>query len=82
MANSGCPSGFGECDGMPSTVCETNLQTDNAHCGNCSTACPPFGLMSFGSTCTAGHCVLNCELPFADCDGDPNNGCESAGPCP
>lgn len=25
---------------------------------------------------TEGNCVLTCEAPFEDCDGDPTNGCE------
>jgi hypothetical protein len=78
----GCPTGFGECDGDSATRCETNLQTDNANCGTCTTACPPFGPMSFGSTCSAGKCVLTCEGIFNNCDGNPDNGCEHAGACP
>jgi hypothetical protein len=76
-----CPTGFANCDDPTDNDCETNIDSDNNHCGDCKTACPPFGLMSFGSNCTAGKCVLICEGVFADCDGDPSTGCESVGPC-
>jgi hypothetical protein len=77
-----CPSGYADCDGRTNNGCEANIDNDTAHCGDCMTACPPFGLMSFGSTCSAGKCVLTCEQPFADCDGDPSTGCEGVAPCP
>lgn len=76
-----CAPGTADCDGRSDNACETNIDSDNSHCGDCNTACPPFGLMSFGSNCTAGKCVLICEGVFADCDGDPSTGCESVGPC-
>jgi hypothetical protein len=77
-----CPTGFADCDGRDDNGCETDIDSDDNHCGDCNTACPPFGIMSFGSNCTAGECVLICEGVFADCDGDPSTGCESVGPCP
>lgn len=78
----GCAPGTADCDGRSNNGCETETDSDDNHCGDCNTACPPFGVMSFGSNCTAGKCVLICEGVFADCDGDPSTGCESVGPCP
>jgi hypothetical protein len=78
----GCASGTADCDGRSDNGCETSTDSDNDHCGDCDTACPRFGIMSFGSNCTAGKCVLICEGVFADCDDDPSTGCESVGPCP
>src|SRR6185369_13666266 len=49
-----CPTGFANCDDPTDNDCETNTQSDNNHCGDCNTACPRFGIMSFGSNCTAG----------------------------
>jgi hypothetical protein len=79
---SGCPTGFDDCDGRADNRCEANLDSDENHCGDCDTTCPRFGIMSFGSTCSAGVCVLDCEQPFANCDGNPDNGCENFGACP
>jgi hypothetical protein len=36
-----------------------------------------------GSTCQTGYCVKigECEAGYYNCDGMPNNGCESTCPC-
>jgi hypothetical protein len=73
----GCAAHHGDCDGDPSNGCETDLDTTTDHCGTCDRACPPFGFMSFGSSCVAGQCALICEAPHDDCDGNPDNGCEA-----
>ncbi len=71
---SACPSGTGECDGDPSTVCETNLLTDLSNCGYCGNAC---NLPNAGSTCSTGQCTItSCDSGYADCDTLPANGCE------
>lgn len=54
-------------------------QSDALHCGGCD-ACPPFDHAA--AACVAGECGLAaCERGFADCNGDPADGCESASPC-
>ena len=69
-----CALGRGNCDGDSSTDCETNLNTDKDHCGACGTAC---ALEKATATCAGGMCrVESCNAPFADCDGNPTNGCE------
>lgn len=40
-----------DCDGNPTSVCETDSLTSNAHCGACGNAC--IG----GQSCAAGRCV-------------------------
>lgn len=45
-----CAAGYGDCDGQASTGCEAALLTDEAHCGDCSTAC------GSGQTCVSGVC--------------------------
>jgi len=51
----GCPSGFGECDDDPGTVCETDVTTvDN--CGACAAKC--LG----AAPCEAGACIGVTEL--------------------
>ena len=70
-----CLDGKGNCDGDASNGCETNLKTDTEHCGACETPC---SLAHASAACSGGSCVvLNCTAPFADCDGDPSNGCET-----
>src|SRR5690606_6279826 len=35
----GCSGGFGDCDGVFSNGCNTNLNTSAAYCGSCNTDC-------------------------------------------
>lgn len=68
-----CKNGFDSCDGNPDNGCETSLTTPQ-DCGQCGNVCGTQNTVS--STCTAGACKLTCKPNFADCDGDPSNGCE------
>ncbi len=69
-----CLDGKGSCDGDLSNGCETNLKTDAAHCGACDTPC---NLKHATAKCSGGSCTVDeCVAPYADCDGDPANGCE------
>ncbi|HEY3236315.1 MAG TPA: hypothetical protein VGJ84_16480, partial [Polyangiaceae bacterium] len=61
------PTGYG-------TGCETNTNTDVAHCGGCTNACTN---ANGTTTCNAGTCQPSCAVGFADCDNNPNNGCET-----
>jgi hypothetical protein len=56
-----CNAGFGNCDNLSSTGCETNLNTTNSNCGACGTVCPA------GATCTNGACV--CPAGTVSCNG-------------
>src|SRR5439155_21780687 len=49
----GCLSGFADCDGLPGSGCEVNLQTDPNHCGSCTNSC------GTGQVCSAGFCCPN-----------------------
>jgi hypothetical protein len=70
-----CASPFADCDGNPANGCEANTQTSLAHCGTCGTAC---NLANAQASCVAGSCrIASCNPGFSDCDGDPNNGCET-----
>ncbi|TAK27961.1 MAG: hypothetical protein EPO40_14775 [Myxococcaceae bacterium] len=75
-AVSTCAGGFADCDGAAANGCEVNAQTDVAHCGACGNACPTGPHVS-ARTCVVGRCGITCEVGFADCDGDPRNGCEA-----
>ncbi|MCG8557636.1 MAG: hypothetical protein MJD61_20460 [Proteobacteria bacterium] len=67
-------SGYANCDGDPATGCETALMTDVEHCGACERGCARSNAVA---TCSKGRCAWECEAFFADCDGDPDNGCEA-----
>jgi hypothetical protein len=71
-----CISGSGDCDGKPENGCETNTLLDTAHCGTCGTVCPT-GPHS-KPNCANGSCMLVCDAGFQDCDGVPDDGCETA----
>ncbi len=51
--------------------CETDRDTDEAHCGACGNRC------GMNQTCVAGACT--CDAPYLDCDGMPATGCEING---
>lgn len=71
-----CTAGFGNCNGMQTDGCETNVTTSTANCGACGTNCA--GLMNVAAaTCSNSGCqITTCNAGFADCDGLPGNGCE------
>jgi hypothetical protein len=69
-----CSSGYGNCDGNAVNGCETHIQTSVAHCGGCGNACTN---ANGQTSCVAGSCVPSCAAGWEDCDGNPNNGCET-----
>jgi hypothetical protein len=70
-----CLDGKGNCDGNAANGCETNLKTDADHCGACDSPC---NLKHATARCSGGICAVDtCTAPYADCDGDPTNGCET-----
>jgi Cys-rich repeat protein len=70
-----CAGGFADCDLAPTNGCEVNAQTDLDHCGTCATVCPT-GAHVAARTCVVGRCGITCDVGFADCNGDPADGCE------
>ena len=69
-----CDEGYENCDGKVTNGCEIDLNVDEKHCGDCDTECTNEN----GSTkCEDGECVPKCGDGFADCDGEPSNGCET-----
>ncbi|MEZ4389605.1 MAG: discoidin domain-containing protein [Polyangiales bacterium] len=69
-----CDASFGDCDGNLSNGCETDTRTSVAHCGACGRACA--ARPNSVASCAAGACAYTCAAGFADCDGNPSNGCE------
>ncbi|MCZ7678597.1 MAG: hypothetical protein M5U28_07430 [Sandaracinaceae bacterium] len=65
-----CEAGRTDCEG----AC-VDVSSDPLRCGGCDTRCTsPANAVA---TCMAGSCGFECDDGFADCDGDPANGCES-----
>lgn len=68
-----CNAGFENCDGSDANGCERNIRTVT-DCGGCGTACT---LAHATETCSTGTCAIaSCDAGWADCDGNPANGCE------
>jgi subtilase family serine protease len=74
-----CGAGRADCDGNPANVCEVTTASDPLHCGACGNVCP--GGPNATPTCSSSTCGLTCQSGFSDCDGNPANGCETAGCC-
>ncbi|AKV00249.1 Tryptophan synthase alpha chain [Labilithrix luteola] len=88
-ATSECPAGTTTCE-TSHARCDIDLQNDRNNCGACGAACPrdshwdlfsdpadaPFLEVAF--FCSSGKCQMVCQSEFGDCDGIPDNGCETS----
>jgi hypothetical protein len=70
-APTSCYNAAGSCSGVGGS-CTYSLKAGSKVCG--STCCN-----AINGTCSSS-CSLTCVAGFFNCDGDPSNGCESAGP--
>jgi hypothetical protein len=71
-----CTTGLANCDADEGNGCEVHTQTSAAHCGSCQNAC---SFANAGAACAGGACVMgSCSAGYANCDGNPANGCEVA----
>jgi hypothetical protein len=52
-----------------------DLSADAEHCGECTIACTAPDHAD--PTCARSECAWECRAGFADCDGEPSNGCEA-----
>jgi hypothetical protein len=68
-----CDTGFADCDNNPDNRCEVNLTADIANCGQCGKKCSS---INGTSACTASICSIVCNTGSADCDKNPDTGCE------
>jgi hypothetical protein len=70
-----CKAGFSDCDSDLANGCETPIDT-LTDCGECAKVCiSPNGV----PYCPGGRCTATtCDDGFADCNGDPNDGCETS----
>lgn len=69
-----CFFGMGNCDGNSANGCETNIDASVAHCGACGNRCVTRPNSS--PMCDWGFCRHVCNVGFADCNGNPTDGCE------
>src|SRR5262245_43970428 len=70
-----CPTGYANCNGLKKDHCETYLMTNVSNCGACGNAC---SFANASPACVDGACVMgSCDAGWADCDGNPANGCET-----
>ncbi len=70
-----CVAAAGDCDRDLANGCETLLGSNLSNCGACGRMCTAMAPHT-APTCTGVVCGTACILPYADCDGDPSNGCE------
>ena len=71
-----CNAGFGDCDARPGNGCEADTGTSLTNCGACGNVCK--AAPNTKAACNAGKCEGACNPDFADCDGNPANGCETS----
>ena len=72
-----CKPGYADCNkqGPNTDGCETDL-VGITNCGGCGIACP--GVPNGVAACVNGKCGIGaCGASFGDCDGTPQNGCET-----
>jgi hypothetical protein len=66
-----CPAGYGDCTAAPG--CETQLGTIDA-CLGCGDTCKA---VNGTNACTPSGCQPSCDPGYDDCNGNPNDGCET-----
>jgi hypothetical protein len=78
---SACNLGSMDCDGNPGNGCEALLSNDRFNCGACGQACASAKPLCVEGVCVAcvgeGGCATCLVSTNADCDGNPNNWCET-----
>ncbi|MBN2497307.1 MAG: hypothetical protein JXR96_22125 [Deltaproteobacteria bacterium] len=82
-----CIGGQCTCNGSPACEgsqlccdrCCTDVRDSLQHCGRCGHNCQAQVQNAFGVECRQGACTYaSCRSGFLDCDGDRENGCETA----
>lgn len=79
-ASNACPAGRVTCPNAP-FPCGVDLSSDDQNCGACGVRCPndETFLRAFSGImrCVAGTCRLVCDEEHGDCNGLPEDGCET-----
>jgi hypothetical protein len=70
-----CPTGFGDCNGLPDDGCEVDLRVDANNCNTCGNLC----LAANGTaSCNNRVCqIAKCDTGYANCVGGYDDGCET-----
>lgn len=72
-----CEKYYGDCNNDRSDGCETYLKDNLINCGSCWNNCTKLDNV-MNVTCQVDVCIiLSCKPGYADCDGNPVNGCEA-----
>ena len=70
-----CKPGYANCNNNDTDGCEVGILSTVSSCGGCGQACDLPNTAEHN--CLAGMCqVLRCTEGFADCNADPQDGCE------
>ncbi|MDO8626645.1 MAG: hypothetical protein Q7K39_04335 [Candidatus Magasanikbacteria bacterium] len=78
----GCPfMGLEKCPKNAHGAPNVDHCTNVLHCGACFQACPA-APPNAQPACFNAVCGFVCNPGFANCDNNPQNGCETAGFCP
>ncbi len=73
---SACKPGFGNSNNSAADGCESDFQTNAAHCGSCGFSCAALNYST--STCAAGSCTGSiCKPGFGNCNNSAADGCEA-----
>lgn len=80
--DSECPAPFASCQTysgtLPTYACGTDTSTDVDNCGSCGNQCPRGSdAFHFKRGCVSGQCQPFCQSGYVDCNGIPDDGCES-----
>jgi hypothetical protein len=70
-----CEEPWDDCNGDESDGCETDTSSIADACGGCNIECPA---VNGTPSCEDSTCGIDCDDGFADCDGNPANGCEGS----
>lgn len=76
-----CEEGWADCDGNAANGCEADLSLVSS-CGACGVTCGGSAASTASSLCTETspqryECAVTCNANYADCNGQPNDGCEA-----
>ncbi len=70
-----CPADRGDCNQLAYDACETDLGSDDGHCGGCGKKCAAGNARAL---CTDGQCkIVSCvQTSHRDCNANAADGCE------